>query len=266
MMILAGNRAFSDFNKNKLLKSLQTSLPKIQDIHARYWHFVKTNQDLSENEQQRLDALLHYGESDNENKPEGLLFLVTPRTGTISPWSSKATDILHNSGMTVVERVERGIAYFIETNQEADDLSNDDALLIRAKIHDRMMEQVLNDGTEAEVLFSNAEPAPFKSVDISQDANSALQHANIELGLALSADEIDYLAANYQALQRNPTDVELMMFAQANSEHCRHKIFNADWIIDGKPKKQTLFGMIRNTYHHAPEGVLSAYKDNASVV
>jgi phosphoribosylformylglycinamidine synthase len=265
MMILAGNRAFSDFNKNKLLKSLQTSLPQIQDIHARYWHFVKITQDLSEDEQQRLDELLHYGESDNDAKPEGELFLVVPRTGTISPWSSKATDILHNSGMLKVERVERGIAYFIETSN-ADGLSNNESLFICEQLHDRMMEQVLHDGSEAEVLFSDAEPAPFKSIDISQDASAALQQANIKLGLALSADEIDYLAENYQALKRNPTDVELMMFAQANSEHCRHKIFNADWVIDGESKEKTLFAMIRNTYHHAPEGVLSAYKDNASVI
>jgi phosphoribosylformylglycinamidine synthase len=264
MMILAGTRAFSDFNKDKLLKSLQSSLPQINDIHARYWHFAKTHQALSDDEQQRLEQLLHYGESDKDAQPAGELFLVVPRTGTISPWSSKATDILHNSGVMLVERVERGIAYTIDFS--ADTLSADDRLLIHAKIHDRMIEQVLTKGDEATVLFSDAEPAPFKSVDISKDASVALQQANIEMGLALSADEIDYLVASYQTLKRNPTDVELMMFAQANSEHCRHKIFNADWVIDGKPKEQTLFGMIRNTYHKAPEGILLAYKDNASVV
>ncbi len=263
-MILVGNRAFSDFNKNKLLKSLQSSISHIKDIHARYWHFVQMNQILSDDEQERLKQLLHYGESDlDHSKPEGILFLVVPRMGTISPWSSKATDILHNSGISSVERVERGTAYFIESSQE---ISAEERLLINEQIHDRMMEQVLSKGNEAEALFSTAEPAPLKSVDISQNANIALQQANIELGLALSVDEIDYLAENYQALERNPTDVELMMFAQANSEHCRHKIFNADWVIDGKAQQQTLFGMIRNTYHQAPEGILSAYKDNASVV
>ena len=264
MMILAGNRAFSDFNKNKLLKLLQFLVPQINDIHARYWHFVKTSQALSDNEQQRLEQLLHYGESDNAIEPTGELFLVTPRTGTISPWSSKATDILHNSGMEVVERVERGIAYFIELSE--DGLSKEHRQLIADHIHDRMMEQVLSHGDEAEVLFSDADPAPLKYIELSNDATVALEKANVELGLALSADEIDYLAENYLALKRNPTDVELMMFAQANSEHCRHKIFNADWVIDGQPKEQTLFGMIRNTYHKAPEGILSAYKDNASVV
>jgi len=262
MMLLAGNRAFSDFNKNKLLKSLQSFAPQIKDIHARYWHFVKTSQKLSDNEQQRLEELLHYGESDDVIEPKGDLFLVTPRTGTISPWSSKATDILHNSGMTMVERVERGIAYFIELTQN-ESLSDKDRQLIADKIHDRMMEQVLHHGDEAEILFSDASPAPLQSIDISSDATAALKHANSELGLALSADEIDYLAENYSALKRNPTDVELMMFAQANSEHCRHKIFNADWVIDGQAKEQTLFGMIRNTYHKAPDGILSAYKDNA---
>ena len=264
MMILAGTRAFSDFNKDKLLKSLQSSLPQIKDVHACYWHFVKTNQTLSDNEQQHLEALLHYGESNNDMQSAGELFLVVPRTGTISPWSSKATDILHNSSVMSVERVERGIAYTIEFSD--DNLSADNRLLIHSKIHDRMMEQVLMHGDQAAALFSDATPAPFKSVDISEDASVALQQANIELGLALSADEIDYLSENYQTLKRNPTDVELMMFAQANSEHCRHKIFNADWVIDGKAKEQTLFGMIRNTYHKAPKGVLSAYKDNASVV
>ena len=265
MMILAGTRAFSDFNKNKLLKSIQSTLPQVKDIHARYWHFVNTIKTLTDDEQQRLDQLLHYGEADDDTEPQGELFLVVPRTGTISPWSSKATDILHNSGMQSVERVERGIAYFIELT-ESSALSVDDRLSIADKLHDRMMEQVLSDGSEAESLFSDAEPAPLKSIDISNNAVAALEKANVELGLALSADEIDYLAENYSALQRNPTDVELMMFAQANSEHCRHKIFNADWVIDGKEKDQTLFGMIRNTYHKAPDGILSAYKDNASVV
>jgi len=265
MMILAGNRAFSDFNKNKLLKSLQSFVPQIKDVHARYWHFVKTSQILADDEQQRLEQLLHYGESDNAIEPTGDLLLVVPRTGTISPWSSKATDILHNSGMANIERVERGIAYFIESSGD-NGLSDDDRQFIATQIHDRMMEQVLSDGAEAESLFSDAKPAPLKSIDISSDASGALEKANIELGLALSSDEIDYLAENYSALKRNPTDVELMMFAQANSEHCRHKIFNADWVIDGDAKDQTLFGMIRNTYHQAPEGILSAYKDNASVV
>ena len=266
MLILEGSRAFSDFNKNKLLTSLQKSLTGLVDIHARYWHFVKANEELSEAELSQLKELLHYGEGDDSERPYGELLLVTPRPGTISPWSSKATDILHNCGLDKVSRVERGIAYFIEYRDDFTDLATDQRFFIISKIHDRMIEVVLEHEDDAEALFSEAEPAPLKRIDLGSNAKAALERANINLGLALSDDEIDYLAANYAELKRNPTDVELMMFAQANSEHCRHKIFNADWIIDGEKQDQTLFGMIKNTYKQSPEGVLSAYHDNASVV
>ncbi len=275
MLILHGNRAFSDFNKNKLLKNLQKSIPELVDVHARYWHFVNTRQTLTEDESLKLASLLEYGEnydsSSEQSKfePAGELFLVTPRLGTISPWSSKATDILHNCGMESVERVERGIAYFVEYVDNNHQLNDDQCLFIREQIHDRMIEVVMDDGSEAEALFSVAEPAPLTQIDIgdtSEQAQTALNKANIDMGLALSADEIDYLVENYQSLKRNPTDVELMMFAQANSEHCRHKIFNADWVIDGEIQDKTLFGMIKNTFKQSPEGVLSAYHDNASVV
>ena len=266
MLIIPGSRAFSDFNKDKLLKSLKNSIPELIDIHARYWHFVKTSQELDEAEYETLNELLHYGEADNDNKPLGELFLVTPRPGTISPWSSKATDILHNCGLSKVDRVERGIAYFVEYIDDFHTLPADQCLFIREKIHDRMIEVVLDDEIEAEILFSDAEPAPLNRIELGDDPATALAKANIDLGLALSQDEIDYLATNYAELNRNPTDVELMMFAQANSEHCRHKIFNADWVIDGKKQDKTLFGMIKNTFKQSPEGVLSAYHDNASVV
>ena len=271
MIILPGNRAFSDFNKNKLLKSLQKSIPEITDIHARYWHFVKVSQTLSDDENTQLNELLEYGETHDEGKtngrdPSGELFLVTPRPGTISPWSSKATDILHNCGLTAVSRVERGIAYFVEYKSDSHQLSNDQSFFVSEQIHDRMIEVVMSDGNEAEALFNDAQPAPLKTIVLGDDPLGALSKANIDLGLALSPDEIQYLADNYSNLNRDPTDVELMMFAQANSEHCRHKIFNADWIIDGKKQDQTLFGMIKNTFKESPEGVLSAYHDNASVV
>jgi phosphoribosylformylglycinamidine synthase len=274
MIILPGNRAFSDFNKNKLLKSLQKSIPEITDIHARYWHFVKASQTLSDAENTQLGELLEYGEkhdkggeSDaNAHEPAGELFLVTPRPGTISPWSSKATDILHNCGLDTVSRVERGIAYFVEFIDDSHQLSDDQNLFVRDQIHDRMIEVVMSNGDEAEALFNDAQPAPLKTIALGSDPLDALNKANIDLGLALSPDEIQYLADNYSDLNRDPTDVELMMFAQANSEHCRHKIFNADWIIDGKKQDQTLFGMIKNTFKESPEGVLSAYHDNASVV
>ena len=283
MLILHGNRAFSDFNKNKLLKKLQKSIPELVDIHARYWHFVKTSQTLSDDESTQLATLLEYGEnfdgSENTEStiedehdsidPAGELFLVTPRSGTISPWSTKATDILHNCGMESIARVERGIAYFVEYIDDNHQLSDDQCLFIREQIHDRMIEVVLDDGSEAEALFSEAKSAPLTKVDLSgstEQAKASLNKANIDMGLALVDDEVDYLVSNYAELGRDPTDVELMMFAQANSEHCRHKIFNADWIIDGKKQDQTLFGMIKNTFKESPEGVLSAYHDNASVV
>jgi phosphoribosylformylglycinamidine synthase len=192
--------------------------------------------------------LLTYEEVQGSHAFSGTLLLVTPRKGTISPWSSKASDIAHNCGLTMVERIERGIAYDIQVPQV---LAEAERIAIAALLHDRMTERVLTDMQDAVVLFSEAEPAPLRHVDISTDPRAALAKANTDWGLALSADEIDYLADNYAELQRNPTDVELMMFAQANSEHCRHKIFNADWIIDGKEQPKSLFAMIRNTHAHA---------------
>ena len=263
MLILAGSVALSDFRRTKLLNTLQAAVPSVTAIKAEYTHFVRANRDLSANEQARLTTLLTYEEVQGDHQFSGTLFVVTPRAGTISPWSSKATDIAHNCGLSMVERVERGIAYDVQTSQALSDAERD---TLAALLHDRMTEMVLNDLQDAVVLFSEAEPAPLRYVDITGDAKTALAQANKDWGLALSADEIDYLAENYAELGRNPTDVELMMFAQANSEHCRHKIFNADWVIDGKAQPKSLFGMIRNTYQHAPDGILSAYKDNASVV
>ncbi len=279
MLTLPGSRAFSDFKKNKLLTKLQQSMPEITDIHARYYHFIKTSNELSSKEFNTLKSLLDYSDSGKNyghHEPAGDLFLVVPRTGTISPWSSKATDILHNCGLGNVNRVERGIAYYIERENNFEELTDDRKLFIKDQLHDRMIETVMGDYVKAEALFTTAEPAPLQIIDLEFDEDSvednhpiavaALNKANIELGLALSDDEIDYLAKNYAQLKRNPTDVELMMFAQANSEHCRHKIFNADWIIDGEKQDKTLFGMIKNTFKQSPEGVLSAYHDNASVV
>ena len=263
MLILAGSVALSEFRRTKLLNTLQAAVPSVTAIKAEYTHFVRANRDLSADEQARLKTLLTYEEVQGDHQFNGTLFVVTPRAGTISPWSSKATDIAHNCGLSMIERIERGIAYDVQASQALSDTERD---TLAALLHDRMTEMVLNDLQDAVVLFSEAEPAPLRYVDITGDAKTALAQANKDWGLALSADEIDYLAENYAELGRNPTDVELMMFAQANSEHCRHKIFNADWVIDGKAQPKSLFGMIRNTYQHAPDGILSAYKDNASVV
>ncbi len=208
--------------------------------------------------------MLRYGPSvpPDRGEPEGQLVLVVPRPGTISPWSSKATDIAHNSGLTMVRRLERGTAFYL-TGEGIDE----PALRTAADLlHDRMTEVALFDLADADQLFRQAEPRPCTSVDLLGGGREALVAANGALGLALSDDEIDYLVQNFGALGRNPTDIELMMFAQANSEHCRHKIFNADWIIDGEPQPLSLFAMIRNTTERAPDGVLSAYKDNAAVI
>ena len=219
---------------------------------------------LSEARQDILARLLAYGPPVSSRPPQGRLVLVVPRFGTISPWSSKATDIAHRCGLQDVLRIERGTAYYLQRRGGP----LDDAALgaAAALLHDRMTESVCYALSEAEGLFLHAEPRPLATVDLLAGGRDALVRADRELGLALSDDEIDYLLESFTALGRNPSDVELMMFAQANSEHCRHKIFNADWVIDGRPQPHSLFAMIRHTYEAAPEGVLSAYRDNAAVL
>jgi phosphoribosylformylglycinamidine synthase len=189
------------------------------------------------------------------------LFLIAPRIGTISPWASKATDIARNCGLDNIERIERGMAVWIEGA-----LTEAQKQQWAALLHDRMTESVLTDFQAASALFAHPQAQTFNTVDVLGAGKEALMQANRELGLALSADEIDYLVENYQILARNPSDVELMMFAQANSEHCRHKIFNADFILDGQVQPKSLFGMIRDTHKAHPEGTVVAYKDNSSVI
>jgi len=263
MLIIPGGRALSDFNQSKLLKKLSRQVASIEWVDARYQHFADISEELSDSDWERLVRLLSYGEQQAGETPEGVLFLVMPRPGTISPWSSKATDIVHNCGLAAIDRLERVAAYYIVSKLP---LSVEESQQISGLLHDRMMEVVVHDMKSASALFRHAEPAPLTSVVLGDNPQQAMSRANSTLGLALSDDEINYLSDNYARLNRDPTDVELMMFAQANSEHCRHKIFNADWIIDGKPKQQTLFGMIRNTYRCSPEGVLTAYSDNSSVI
>src|SRR5690606_24740892 len=203
-----------------------------------------------------LDKLLTYGPAIASHEPRGQLILVTPRPGTISPWSSKATDIARNCGLNQVKRLERGIAYYVEATAP---LSAQQLQQVAALLHDRMMEAVCTEMDQANALFSKAEPATLSSVDIISGGRAALVKANIDMGLALADDEVDYLFDNFTALGRNPNDVELYMFAQANSEHCRHKIFNADWTIDGVKQPKSLFKMIKNTFEQTPDYVLSAY-------
>ncbi|MEZ9186016.1 phosphoribosylformylglycinamidine synthase [Vibrio splendidus] len=264
MRILRGSPALSEFRVNKLLELCrELSLP-VTGIYAEFAHFADLTADLDESEVEKLEKLLTYGPTIEEHEPEGLLLLATPRPGTISPWSSKSTDIAHNCGLAKVSRLERGTAFYIETSAELSELQ---LVELKAILHDRMMEVVFTDFESAAALFTVAEPAPYAEVDLLTGGRKALEKANVTLGLALAEDEIDYLLESFtEKLGRNPTDIELMMFAQANSEHCRHKIFNADWTIDGVKQEKSLFKMIKNTFETTPEHVLSAYKDNAAVM
>ncbi|WP_145130111.1 phosphoribosylformylglycinamidine synthase [Pseudomonas sp. URMO17WK12:I11] len=261
MLILRGAPALSAFRHGKLLEQLSQKVPAVTGLYAEFAHFADTDGELTADQQQVLGRLLKYGPSVPVQEPAGRLFLVVPRLGTISPWASKASDIAHNCGLQSIQRLERGIAYYV-----AGDLSDAEAEQVSAQLHDRMTQRVLGQLEQAADLFSHAQPRPMTSVDILAGGRDALAQANIDLGLALAEDEVDYLVTAFQGLKRNPNDIELMMFAQANSEHCRHKIFNASWDIDGQAQDKSLFGMIKNTYQMHSEGVLSAYKDNASVI
>ncbi len=263
MLWLRGARALSRFRLDKLFSALSAQIPSVQGLAAEFVHFIDSEQRLDEAQIERLQRLLDDGSESYAEAPVGELFLVVPRPGTISPWSSKATDIVHNCDFNTIHRVERGIAY---TLQCSDELSAAQRGQAAALLHDRMTQAVLGSLAEAEALFVQAEPAPFKTVDILGGGRTALELANRDFGLALAEDEIDYLVENFTNLGRNPSDAELMMFAQANSEHCRHKIFNADWIIDGQAQERSLFKMIRNTHEQHSEGVLSAYHDNSAVI
>ena len=262
MEILRGSPALSAFRINKLLARFQAARLPVHTIYAEYVHFADLNAPLNDDEHAQLERLLKYGPALASHAPQGKLLLVTPRPGTISPWSSKATDIAHNCGLQQVNRLERGVAYYIE----AGTLTNEQWQQVTAELHDRMMETVFFALDDAEQLFAHHQPTPVTSVDLLGQGRQALIDANLRLGLALAEDEIDYLQDAFTKLGRNPNDIELYMFAQANSEHCRHKIFNADWVIDGEQQPKSLFKMIKNTFETTPDHVLSAYKDNAAVM
>lgn len=265
MLILHGGNALSDFRVNKLLPALQACISDISSIQAHFVHFAETSADLNEKEQAQFDALLNYGSAIELANNHSAKIIVIPRPGTISPWSSKATDIVHNSGLAKVRRIERGMVYLLTLTGGAN-LTDAQIEQIKPLIHDRMTDVVIGEEQEAKALFSTAEPAVLAHVDILAGGKLALEKANSEMGLALSAEEIDYLFTSFEKLNRNPTDVELMMFAQANSEHCRHKIFNAEWTIDDVKQDHSLFDMIRHTHQENPGNVLSAYHDNAAVM
>ena len=261
MQVIWGNSAHSDYGLNKLLTKLKT-VGSISSINSQsvYVADIEEGKHLTSIDLENLTFLLNGSKQTLTGKLVENSCVVVPRLGTISPWASKATDIVKTCGIQSLLRIEHGIVYTLEG------VSATDKVLMQTLLHDRMMEQVFSDLEPLKGLFSHQQPKPYTTVDILNNGKSALVKANMEMGLALSDDEIDYLVDAFVSLNRNPVDAELMMFAQANSEHCRHKIFNADWTIDGKKKANSLFGMIRNTYQKSPKGVLSAYSDNAAVV
>jgi phosphoribosylformylglycinamidine synthase len=260
IITLKGQHALSSFRREKLLKAFGLQGLPVTDIQAFYIHMAEVADSWSENHTKRLAKLLGHEADGYEAKNSDELFLVVPRLGTISPWSSKATDIANLCGLDALKRLERGIAYTISG------VSHESHADFATLLHDRMTESVLQNTSQLSQLFAHHQPQPLVSIDILADGKPALEAANRELGLALAEDEIDYLLRNFIELGRNPTDAELMMFAQANSEHCRHKIFNADWVIDGEPKERSLFSMIRHTHETHPDGTIVAYSDNSSVI
>jgi phosphoribosylformylglycinamidine synthase len=279
MLCLRGAPALSAFRLQKLAARLAEAAGRPLGLAAEHMHFVDLAADLSQPQHATLERLLAYGPSRAAGPaagPESRLILAVPRPGTVSPWSTKATDIAHNCGLAQVRRIERGTAYYLSAvgtaagsaagSDVGGPIGESELRAAAPLLHDRMTQAVMLELGEALRLFAHQAPRPLARVDLMGGGRAALVEANAGLGLALSADEIDYLAESFGALGRNPTDVELMMFAQANSEHCRHKIFNADWTIDGVREPDSLFRMIRNTTERSPGAVLSAYKDNAAVI
>ncbi|MCB1985132.1 MAG: phosphoribosylformylglycinamidine synthase [Burkholderiales bacterium] len=263
MLRFCGGNALSIFRLDKLANALSALKIQVSHIYTEYWYFCAVSQPLTDQETALLEKLLNSCQSQNSADTGAMFFLVIPRPGTISPWSSKATDIVRHCGLNAIERIERGVACTIKTDLP---LTPEQQQALQSVLHDRMTETVVQSFDAAERLFHHFAPQPLRIIDLQSDGSQALEKANTEMGLALSADEIDYLAYHFKQAGRNPTDVELMMFAQANSEHCRHKIFNASWVIDGQTQNQSLFAMIRNTHRHNPQGTLVAYADNASIV
>ncbi|MBK8477195.1 MAG: phosphoribosylformylglycinamidine synthase [Opitutaceae bacterium] len=275
MLILRGAPALSDFRTQKLVQDLLADSLPVNAVVTAFIHVVELanpeaaaptapTAELSATERSVLEKLLTYGPHRDAHEPKGHLYVVAPRPGTISPWSSKATDIAHICGLAQVRRIERAVAYWVDMGATSPTPAQ--AQVLTARLHDRMTQVVFPDFDALEVLFSHAAPRPVATVPVLAQGHAALVAANTALGLALTDEEIHYLFKSFTALGRDPHDVELMMFAQANSEHCRHKIFNATWEIDGTVRDRSLFAMIKNTYELHPDGVLSAYKDNAAVL
>ncbi len=262
---LEGGNALSSFRAAALLPRLREIHPSIGGVHARFLHCVLVTTTLPADADRKLSELLCYGDP-YTGPTTGVALIVAPRVGTVSPWASKATDIAHNCGLAI-RRVERMTEYrLVGEGTGALELSLEQIRACAALLHDRMTESVLLGRAEIPRLFDEKQGVPMEHVDVLGNGRRALEQANRTFGLALSEDEIDYLVNAFRSLQRNPTDVELMMFAQANSEHCRHKIFNAEFVIDGQKQDHSLFQMIRNTHRLAPQHTVIAYSDNAAVM
>jgi len=264
MLVLRGAPALSDFRLHKLQQRFSASLNAVVSVYTEFVHIADVSDVLNTSEQGVLNNLLRYGPHLAEHEPAGDAFWIFPRTGTISPWSTKATDIAKHCGLDKVRRLERGIVFYLQVAGAS--LSPEQAAQLKPLLHDRMTEMVFFDTDSLAALFEVANPSKLQVIDVLGQGKSALIEANSHLGLALSDDEMDYLTESFTDLKRNPHDIELMMFAQANSEHCRHKIFNADWVIDGEQQDRSLFSMIRHTTDISPDNVLSSYSDNAAVM
>jgi phosphoribosylformylglycinamidine synthase len=267
-----GASALSDFRQTRLLETLTRIDANIVGVRGQYLHFVNSSEPLTDEDSNRIHALMHYGAPFKAAKERGSFetFMVVPRFGTVSPWASKATDIAHHCGLAQVKRIERGVEYTVVLKSGLlggkKTLSEQARAAVAAALHDRMTESIAPSRDHALHLFDELPAKPLQTVDVTGAGRAALEAANTELGLALAEDEIDYLVDAFKTLKRNPTDVELMMFAQANSEHCRHKIFNGEWTIDGEKQDISLFQMIRNTEKLNHEGTIVAYSDNSAIM
>lgn len=269
-----GASALSDFRQARLLETLKQIDSDIVAVRGQYLHFVDAHAPLSSEDSARIEALMHYVAPFEAAPDKGAAetFVVLPRFGTVSPWASKATEIAKHCGLDQVHRIERGVEYTVTLKNGLLGMGGKKALgdearaAVAAALHDRMTESVVPARDDARHLFDELPAKPLGTVDVLGRGRAALEAANTELGLALADDEIDYLTDAFDKLARNPTDVELMMFAQANSEHCRHKIFNAQWTIDGEPQDISLFQMIRNTEKLNPQGTIVAYSDNSAIM
>ena len=270
-LTLAGSSAISPFRAQQLLEKFSAANLPVTAVQACFEHYIWSREPLAGAELEQVTALLDYGVALDAplDESDALVLRVLPRLGTVSPWASKATDIAHNCGMDFVKRIERGVRYVLTIKRgllSKKKLSEAELAAIASLLHDRMTQTVVDQAFDVSVLFEARQGKPVQTVDVLGAGKSALEAANGDWGLALSDDEIDYLVESFVGLGRNPTDVELMMFAQANSEHCRHKIFNAQWVIDGQAKDKTLFGMIRETHAKQPRGTVVAYSDNAAIM